>query len=127
MAPRPKATTMEDKRSLLKILHKASPKLKKALLADLPSEIVQLLSECALNILKGTVILKKGQKARLRRHRKNLHDLAKTKTPLKKKKEIIQKGGFLPSLLAGILPGLIPTVVQGLSDTVTNIIRPPRR
>ena len=109
---------MEDKRVLLRMLYKASPKLRKALLADMPPELVRLLSECALNILKGTVVLKKAQKERLRRHRKNLRTLAKQSTSLRKKKEIIQKGGFLPGLLAGIIPALLPTVVKGLADVI---------
>ena len=89
----------------------------------MPVELVKLLSECALNILKGTVVLKKAQKERLRRHRKNLRALAKTSTSLKKKKEIIQKGGFLPGLLAGIIPTLLPAVVQGVAE----LVAPPRR
>ena len=117
----PNATTIDDKKALLRMLHKASPKLRKALLADLPPEIIRLLSECALNILKGTVTLKKRQKERLRRHRDKLRALAKNSTSLKKKKEIIQTGGFLPGLLAGIVPALLPPLLQG----ITSVIAPP--
>ena len=120
----PKATTMDDKKALLQMLHKASPKLRKALLADLPPEVVRLLSECALNILKGTVTLKKRQKDRLRRHRDKLRALAKNSTPLKKKKAIIQTGGFLPGLLASIVPALLPPLVQTISSAIAP---PPRR
>ena len=115
------ATTMEDKKVLLRMLYKASPKLRKALLADLPPEVVRLLSECALNILKGSVVLKKKHKDNLRRRRKNLHILAKKSTSTKKKKEIIQKGGFLPGLLAGLIPALLPAVGQ----IVQSLAQPP--
>jgi len=107
-----KATTMDDKKALLKMLHKASPKLRKALLADLPPEIVQLLSECALNILKGTITLSKYHKDKLKKYRKSLHTLSKKKTSLAKKKKIIQKGGFLPAILGGVLPALIPAITE---------------
>lgn len=120
----PKATTMEEKKALLKMLHKASPKLRKALLADLPPEIIHILSECALNILKGNVTLSKTHKEKLRRHRKDLRALSKSRTAVKKKKEIIQKGGFLPSILAGILPALLPPLVGEVGKLISP---PPRR
>lgn len=107
-----KVTTMEDKKTLLKMLHKASPKLRRALLSDLPPELVQLLSECALNILKGTITLSKKHKDKLYRHRKSLHTLSKKSTPVAKKKKIIQKGGFLPAVLGGVLPALIPAITE---------------
>ena len=127
MAPKARATTMEDKKLLLRMLYKATPKLRRALLADLPTEIVHLLSECALNILKGTVTLKKAHKEKLRKHRDNLHKLAKPKTSLKKKKEIIQTGGFLPGLLAGIVPSLLPIAAPLVGEIVKSIIPPPPR
>ena len=107
-----KVTTMEDKKTLLTMLHKASPKLRRALLADLPPEIVQLLSECALNILKGTITLSKKHKDKLYRYRKNLHTLSKKTTPVSTKKKIIQTGGFLPAILGGVLPALIPAIAE---------------
>ena len=103
---------MEDKKALLKMLYKASPKLRRALLADLPPEIVQLLSECALNILKGTITLSNKHKEKLRRYRKSLHILSKKTTPVAKKKKIIQTGGFLPAILGGVLPALLPAIVE---------------
>jgi len=107
-----KATTMENKKTLLKMLHKASPKLRKALLADLPPEIVQLLSECALNILRGTITLSKYHKDRLKRYIRGLHTLSKKNTSIAKKKKIIQTGGFLPAILGGVLPALIPAITE---------------
>jgi len=107
-----KATTMQDKKALLKMLHKASPKLRRALLADLPPEIVQLLSECALNILKGTITLSQHNKDKLKRYRKSLHALSKKNTSVAKKKKIIQTGGFLPAILGGVLPALIPAITE---------------
>lgn len=108
------------------MLHKASPKLRKALLADLPPEIVRLLSECALNILKGVITLKKKHKDKLRRHRKKLHLLANKKTSVKKKKEIIQTGGFLPGLLATLIPSLLPLAIQGVGEIAKGLVPQPR-
>ena len=101
------AKGMEDKKLLLRMLHKASPKLRRALLVDLPSEIISLLSECALNILKGTVTLKRKQKERLRRHRKTLRILAQD-TSIAKKKKALQTGGELKGI-ENIIP-LLPII-----------------
>jgi len=46
------------------------------------------------NVLKGNVPLKKRQFTRLQRRKKNLTALANTRTSLKKKKAIVQRGGF---------------------------------
>lgn len=108
------------------MLHRASPKLRKALLADLPPEVIRLLSECAVNILKGSVTLKKKHKQNLRRHRKNLHRLANKRTTVKDKKKIIQTGGFLPGLLASIIPALLPIAIQGVGEIAKGLVPPPR-
>ena len=102
---------MDDKKILLRMLYKASPKLRRALLADLPPEVIRLLSECALNILKGTVTLKNKHKAKLRRHRKNLRILAQKRAPVATKKRVVQTGGFLPALLGALAPMFLGPVV----------------
>ena len=48
----------------------------------------------------------------LRRYRKSLHTLSKKSTPIAKKKKIIQSGGFLPAVLAGVLPALLPAILE---------------
>ena len=111
------STELEDKKVMLKMLYKASPKLRKAILADLPSDVVRLLSECALNVLKGPVVLTPRHKKKLHRHRKNLRDLAKGNTAVKKKKEIIQTGGFLPALLTGVIASLLPQIIARKRQT----------
>ena len=77
----------------LVMLHKGSPKLRKALLTD--PDIIQLLSTCALNVLKGNLTIKNNHKEKLRRHRKSLHTLSKKTTPLSKKRKLLQTGGRL--------------------------------
>ena len=61
------------------------------------------ISECANNVLKGNVPLTDRQKTKLRRSRKDLKALSAKKTALRKKRHILQRGGFLTALLPPIL------------------------
>jgi hypothetical protein len=58
--------------------------------------------ECADNILRGNVPLPNLQKEKLKRNKAGLRALTKKSVSLKQKKAILQKGGFLGSLLAPI-------------------------
>ena len=109
-----KAKTGLERRELLKLLQKANKIQRAKLLEIFPAEIVKLLSECALNILKGTVVLKKDQKKKLRRYRQKLHTLVDKQVPQEKKKKVIQSGGFLPAILGTILGPLITPLVTPL-------------
>jgi len=80
-------------------------KAKRALLQS--SQLIRVICECCLNILKGNVTLSKLEKKRLKKHRLLLRRLAERK-PLKTKQKLIQEGGgaFLPLLLAPILSAI---------------------
>ena len=66
--------------------------------------------ECAKNILKGNVPLSRRQMSTLRRQKQNLRQLALKKVAVKKKKKILQKGGFISALLGPAL-SLLGSVV----------------
>ena len=91
----------------LAFLSKAKPSTCKAIIKGADKDLVNCFCECAHNILKGTVDLTKAQKTKLTRHKQGLRDIAKKSTTRKKKKEILQKGGFLPALLAPLLAPVI--------------------
>ena len=77
-------------------------------------EFLDCISECAKNILHRNVQLTTKQKTALRRNRQNLRQLSIKKTLLKKKRQIIQKGGLLGAILAPVLATLGRTVVSSL-------------
>jgi hypothetical protein len=56
-----------------------------------------------MNVLRGTVPLKKDQLKRLRAYKRNLQTLATKRPSMKKKKIALQKGGFVGALLAPVL------------------------
>ena len=73
------------------------------------------LCECADNILRGNVPLTKLEKEKPKRNKAGLRALTKKSFSLKQKKAILQKGGFLGSLLAPIA-----SVVAPLLSTLFN-------
>ena len=98
----------------LKALKKASPKRRRKILIDANAELIKCICECCLNIINGNVKITKAQRRKLSRHAKTLRALAKRGVPTnRKKKLIVQKGGFLPALLAPII-GLAGSLVGSL-------------
>lgn|SRR6185436_16527503 len=100
---------------LLKLLHKAPPKLKRSLLKQHSNknDFVRCMSDCCYNILKGNIPLNRGQLSKLRRQKRVIRAIADKKTSLKKKKQIIQKGGFLAAILPPII-GALGSLFGGL-------------
>jgi hypothetical protein len=91
----------------VRILSLATPKARRQLVRDGDREVIDCISECCVNILKGRVHLSPKQKSHLQKHREQLRTICKKKISLKKKKEIIQKGGFpLAAILAPVAAAL---------------------
>ena len=88
---------------LLQVLQRSKPAFVKLLLKGASPELTKALCECALNILKGNVKISASQKKKLSRYKKHLRLLVKKKTSLKKRKQLLQKGGFIGALLTPIL------------------------
>jgi len=65
-----------------------------------------------MNVIKGYVPLTKRQMTNLRRKRYDLRSLSKRKTPLRTKRKILQKGGFLGALLPPVLAVLGSLLLQ---------------
>ena len=89
-------------------LQKTKPCIRKHLITKADRSLVDCLCECADNILRGNVPLTKLQKEKLKRNKAGLRALTKKSVSLKKKKAILQKGGFLGSLLAPIASVVAP-------------------
>ena len=73
------------------------------------------LCECADNILRGNVPLTKLQKENLKRNKARLRARTKKSVSLRKNRAILQKGGFLESLLApiaSVVASLLSTLFQ---------------
>lgn len=97
----------------LRALLKADPGLSKRFVAKSNRAFIDAVSECACNILSGRVKLNPKQKKRLARHKVGLRHLTNKKVSLKKKRVIIQKGGFLPAFLGPIIGILGKLLLSG--------------
>jgi len=87
------------------VLKNAKPKLRKAILSNCNKELINTISECVLNVLRGNVKLTDCQKRRLHKFRDQLRSVAGRRVSLAAKKRIInQSGGFLVPFLSAILP-----------------------
>jgi hypothetical protein len=105
----------------LHVLQNASPKLRKAILSSCDKELVNTVSECVLNVLRGNVKLTNHHKRRLSKFKGQLRSLVGRRVSLTAKKSLInQRGGFLIPLLSAMttvvntsnnnrLPNKIPT------------------
>nr|DAC81384.1 TPA_asm: gasderminX [Parasteatoda house spider adintovirus] len=103
--------TKEDVQRLRLILICPKKSLK-VLLKKLPKSTIKCISECCLNTLKGNIPITAHQKRKLARHKHTLRKLSDKKVSFKKKRKlIIQKGGFLY--------GLLPIAISILSNYLT--------
>ena len=91
---------------LLKVLCGAKPALIRAVVKGGSPELIHALCECSLNILKGNVQLSTAQKKQLSRYKQSLRVLSRKGTSVQRRKQILQKGGFVGVLLKPVLSAL---------------------
>ena len=101
-------------------LTEASPKYRKKMIREAPKGVVDCISECCHNVLKGNVRLSDAQKRHLHSRRQQLRQLADKKVSVCKKKIILnQKGGFLPLMF--LAPLLAKTILPLASQIIRKI------
>jgi len=99
----------------LHTLKYAQPNLRKAIISNCDKDLVNGVSECALNKLHGNVKLSNCTRRKLRKYRRQLRMVVDRRVSLaRKKKLIIQRGGFLVQLLTAVLPTLVSLIYDGL-------------
>jgi len=100
---------------VLRRINRLGDKAKRQYVKKCNKEFIDCISECAKNVLRGNVPLKSSQIGRLRRRKQDLRALSIKKTSLKKKRRILQKGGFLGAILTPVLSllgGLISNAIR---------------
>lgn len=89
-------------KDLLKVLVKAKPSLRKAILKEGDKALVYSICEICENTLSGRVPLSAGQRQKIQRHKNIIRKLAKKGESWKKKKAVLIQhgsGAFIPLLL----------------------------
>ncbi len=120
-ANKKKTTTTKRRKKLqqtydnIKLLSLATPKARKQIVSHGNKEIVNSIGECCYNILKGHVHLSAKQKATLAAYKANLRSVGDKRTSLKRKKAIIQGGGFpLGAIISPVLSALGGLLFSGI-------------
>lgn len=95
-------------------LKNATNNRRKSLIKNCSPQMVDCISECALNCLNNGVPLRPAQFAKLRRFKKVLRKIASRKVSRKKKiKTLTQTGGFIGPLLAAVVTAVASNILRG--------------
>lgn len=98
---------------LLQYLCNGKPRIVKALVQEADPEVIKVLCECSKSALYGGLNLNPSQLSKLKRYKQQLRILSEKRTSVKKKKQALQKGGFLGALLSTVVP-VLASVIGGL-------------
>ena len=113
MSPKTRYPFARKEAAVLTALYHLNEGQRKALLRKADAKLVRRICECSLNVLIGNVPLSKGHKSRLRKHAKVLRKLSAPDITLQRRKNIIvQRGGFLPALLAPLIGTILANFVN---------------
>lgn len=104
---------LKTNRHILHLLKSSKPKFQKVIIKHCDAEVIKTFCEIALNILKGNCNLSKKATTQLRKYKKELRSLiCRKKSINSKRKIIIQRGGFLTTLLGALLSGIIGNFIK---------------
>jgi len=84
---------------------------RKAYISEVKKDVIDTIVAVVRNLLKSTTRLTDTQLTRLRAKAKDIKDLLAPRASTETKRRVLQRGGFLGSLL-----GLIPTVIGGIAN-----------
>ena len=96
----------------LNLLANCSKKIKDSLIRKGEKDLILSLNECVINTLNGNIALAPKEKFKLKKFKYSLRKLLKNKSIQKKKKILIQEGGFLQILLPSAI-----TLISALLET----------
>jgi hypothetical protein len=83
------------------------------LLESASDELIKAIVECAVNTLNGNHKLSKEEKGKLNKFKIRLRALVEPMFSFKRKRKlIVQKGGFIVPLLTSILSGVIGALIN---------------
>ena len=102
---------------ILMAMKGASEEVKKSIMRNASKELILALMEIISNVIYGNVDISSSHAKELKRHADILLNFSHSKTSMKKRREIVQQGGFLAALagpLMGALGPLIGSLLGGV-------------
>jgi hypothetical protein len=99
---------------LLQTLAKSDNSIAASIVRGSKSDLICCISDICFNILHDKVHLNKSDKKKLSKYKNDIRKLSKKSTTQKTKKEILQKGGFLQTLLAPLLSTVIAPLAKAI-------------
>lgn len=93
---------------MLYVLRAATPKLRSAIIKNADPQLIKTLCEISYNTLRGNTKLCPKTKKILSGYKRELRHIGSPKRSLlSKRKILVQRGGFIPTLIGAILSGII--------------------
>lgn len=94
-----------------------TPKLQSAIMRHCDVNVIKALSEISLNTLKGNLKVSVKTKAKLKKYKTTLRKMACSKTKTSAKRNIlVQKGGFLPTLIGVVLSSVLGKLMEKVTQ-----------
>lgn len=104
---------LKSKKHFLHVLKNATPQVRKTILQGADDSLIKAILECILNTLNGNHKVSSSIKNKLCKYKKCLRQLSNPKYSIKKKRKLlVQHGGFLGALLTSLLSGLVGKLIQ---------------
>lgn len=95
-------------RHLLYTLKDSNGLLQKQIIRHSKPELVKSICEICVNTLNGNLKLSKMKMKKLKRYKKEIRIMAQPKVSLlRKKKVLVQTGGFLPLLIGALISSVV--------------------
>ena len=106
---------VEKNMGILEHLQSLTPRQRNTLIKGANKELLFTLSEICLNLINDYIKIPPSEIEKLRPFQEQIYQLSLKKHSLIKRRTIVQKGGFLGTLLGAVLPTLISTIISATS------------
>lgn len=107
-----KKALIKSNSAILFALAKTPDSFRKKIITHAPNNLINSISECCQNVLKGNVTMTNDQTSKLKGHSSHIRQLANNKLSINKKKNILNKRNNkdLLSLLTNIIEPILKEI-----------------